>query len=65
MKVIDLQIEGFTPQEIARVCAILEALLQSGGLFGVKSGQTIIHFDKYGSFMGIELNYWPWRNRNI
>ena len=65
MRLIDLQIEGLNEQEHARVEEILRGLIESGGLLGVKSGQTIIHFDKYGNFMGIELSYWPWRNRNV
>lgn len=65
MRLIDLEIEGLNQQEHQRVEDILRGLIESGGLFGVKSGQTIIHFDKYGNFMGIELSYWPWRNRNI
>ena len=65
MRLIDLEIEGLNEKELARVEDILRGLIESGGLFGVKSGQTIIHFDKYGNFMGIELSYWPWRNRNI
>ena len=65
MRLIDLQIEGLNEQELARVEDILRGLIESGGLFRVKSGQTIIHFDKYGTFMGIELAYWPWRNRNV
>lgn len=64
MRIIELQIKDMTQQEHARVQEVLEGLIASGGLFGVKSGQTIIHFDKYGSFMGIELNYWPWRNHS-
>ena len=65
MRLIDLEIEGLNEKELARVEDILRGLIESGGLFGVKSGQTIIHFDKYGNFMGIELSYWPWRNRNV
>lgn len=42
---------------------IFEALIVSGGLSGVKSGQTIIHFDQEGNFMGVQLSYWPWRRR--
>ena len=45
-RILELDIKDMTPQETARVHVILEALIQSGGLFGVKSGQTIIHFDK-------------------
>lgn len=42
---------------------IFSALIQTGGLTGVKGGQTIIHFDGEGNFMGINLNYWPYRRR--
>lgn len=49
--------------EIVRIRKIIEALIRSGGLTGVKYGQTIIHWDKTGEFMGIQLSYWPWRER--
>lgn len=42
---------------------IFEALIFSGGLTGVKGGSTCIHFDGEGRFMGINLNYWPFRKR--
>ncbi len=42
---------------------ILIALISCGGLSGVKGGKTIIHFDSFGVFQGIELDYWPWRRR--
>lgn len=42
---------------------ILEALITSGGLDGVKGGKTILHFDAEGIFMGVELAYWPWKRR--
>lgn len=64
MRIIELEIQDMTQQETERVREILNGLIESGGLFGVKSGRTIIHFDKYGTFMGIELSYWPWRNRS-
>ena len=60
---IELKIEGLTPEETFRHQEIVEALLTCGGLSGVKGGQTIIHFDGEGNFMGISLNYWPWRRR--
>ena len=44
---------------------IITALISSGGLDGVKGGQTIIHFDGDSQFMGIQLSYWPWRKRKI
>ena len=64
-RIIELQIKDMDLREHARVQEILEALIDSGGMFGVKSGQTLLHFDKYGGFMGIELRYWPWRNRIV
>jgi hypothetical protein len=42
---------------------IFAALMTSGGLTGVKSGQTVIHFDMDANFMGVQLNYWPFRKR--
>lgn len=42
---------------------IVSALISSGGLDGVKGGQTIIHFDQDANFMGVQLSYWPWRRR--
>jgi len=51
--------------ETAKYQEILVALIASGGLSGVKGGQTILHFDKEGLFMGVQLSYWPWRRRNL
>lgn len=44
---------------------IVTALITSGGLDGVKGGQTVIHFDQDGVFMGVQLNYWPWKRRKV
>ena len=60
---IELNIEGLTKEETLRHQEILHALVSSGGLSGVKGGQTIIHFDGEGNFQGIQLSYWPWRKR--
>jgi hypothetical protein len=49
--------------DIEKVRTIFTALVTSGGLTGVKGGKTILHFDATGTFMGIELDYWPWRRR--
>jgi hypothetical protein len=42
---------------------IFTALVSSGGLVVIKNGRTIIHFDGNGDFIGIALDYWPWRKR--
>ena len=46
--------------DIGEMKEILEALISSGGLTGVKGGQTIIHFDADGVFQKVELKYFPW-----
>ena len=60
---ISLKIEGYTEEEIEKYKEILYALVRSGGLSGVRGGQTIIHFDGDSNFQGIQLSYWPWRKR--
>lgn len=46
-----------------KIKEIVEALIVSGGLTGVKGGSTIIHFNGQGIFQGIQLSYWPWRRK--
>lgn len=50
-------------RELEQATEIFHALLKSGGLFGVKGGKTILHFDAQGLFQGVSLDYWPWRRR--
>lgn len=54
---------NLSPDEIGKCHEIFVALLASGGMFGVKGGQTLLHFDKDGNFQGVQLSYWPWRKR--
>lgn len=51
---------GLTTSDIGEITQILEALVTSGGLTGVKGGKTIIHFDAEGIFQKIQLDYFPW-----
>ena len=51
------------PEELVKITEIFTALISSGGLTGVKGGKTLIHFDGDSNFMGIELDYWPFRKR--
>lgn len=63
---IELTIQrDMTDDEIHKAQEILVALVSCGGIFGVKGGKTVIHFDAQGIFQGIELDYWPWRRRAI
>lgn len=54
---------NFTPERLKLYEEIITALVSSGGFDGVKGGQTIIHFDAIGNFMGVQLSYWPYRRR--
>ena len=58
-------IDDFDCNQVDQFKIIFDALIRSGGLSGVKSGKTILHFDKDGIFQGIELDYWPWRRRTL
>lgn len=50
-------------EQIDKATEIFRALIKSGGLWGVKGGKTILHFDADGIFQGVELDYWPFRRR--
>ena len=63
MHKIEIELKGYTPEEITKFREIFNALITSGGLSGVKGGQTILHFDGEGNFMGVQLSYFPWRRR--
>lgn len=52
-----------TQEKVNKITEIFTALIESGGLTGVKGGKTILHFDGEGNFVGVELDYWPWRKR--
>jgi len=54
-----------TLEEVNKVQRIFIALLKSGGLFGVKGGKTIIHFDDQARFRKIGLDYTPWVEREF
>ncbi len=61
MKLIINNIES--EETLDKFTEIFHALIKSGGLSGVKGGQTIIHFDAEGIFQGVQLSYWPYRRR--
>lgn len=58
---LQLELQGYNSEEIERFKEIFKALIQSGGLLGVKGGQTILHFNQTGQFVGVQLSYWPYR----
>jgi hypothetical protein len=62
-KIETVLIENHDERELASIKEIFNALVKSGGLTGVKGGTTSLHFDAEGTFMGVQLSYWPWRRR--
>lgn len=59
----DENIGILSEEKIEQIREVFKALVQTGGLTGVKGGQTIIHWDEDGNFRGVELAYWTWRAR--
>lgn len=62
---IQLKIEGATQEQMVQYQKILYALVKVGGMDGVKNGKTIIHFNSEAKFLGIQLDYWPWKERDL
>ena len=60
---LEIKLDGATKEEMQRYTEIFLALIASGGLTGVKGGQTILHFDQTGDFQGVQLSYWPWKKK--
>ena len=60
---IEIKIEGATQEQMQKYTEILTVLISKGALDGVKGGKTILHFDGEGNFMGVQLDYMPWRRR--
>jgi hypothetical protein len=53
-------IGDITANDMDNIREIFEALVTTGSLTRVKSGQTIIHFDDKGVFKRVEIRYSPW-----
>jgi hypothetical protein len=49
--------------DLEKFTEIFEALISTGSLTGIRNGQTILHFDAEGTFMGVNVNYFPWRRK--
>lgn len=67
--IIQIDLEGDNEYElsdrITKYEKIFRLLIEKGALDGVKGGSANIHFGGSGEFMGIELNYWPYRERKL
>lgn len=62
---IKIEVEGASEEEMIKYTEIFSALVQTGGLSGMKNGSTNIHFDAEGVFQGIRLDYWPFKRRKL
>ena len=58
-------IQDMTQADKEQMKVIVEALIVSGGLTGVKGGKTVIHFDHNGIFQKVQLDYFPWVRRSL
>lgn len=56
-------VEHLSDKDVLQIQDVVNALVATGGLTGVKGGQTVIHFDANGIFQKIELKYYPWTRR--
>ena len=56
-------IGSMSESDVKQMQEIMNVLITTGGMTGVKGGQTIIHFDAQGIFQRIELKYYPWTRR--
>ena len=44
---------------------IFRLLIDKGALDGVRGGSANLHFNGEGQFAGLELNYWPWKEKKV
>jgi len=56
-------VQSLSNEDIEQIDEIMNALITTGALTGVKNGQTVIHFDHTGTFQRVELRYFPWQRR--
>lgn len=52
-------------EEIQKAQEVFRALIVTGAIFGVRGGSASIHFDTDCVFQGVQLNYWPWKRREL
>lgn len=64
IKTLD-NIGDLTQQDIREFTDIFEILIEKGALTGVRGGCSKLHFDGEGNFMGVELDYWPYKRKKI
>lgn len=62
MKKIIIELDA-DQEQVDKAIEIFDALIKSGGLWGVRGGRTVLHFDGEGVFQAVSLDYFPWRKR--
>jgi hypothetical protein len=53
-----------TPEMLRTFGQIFKILIEKGALTGIKNGCAKIHFDSNGRFVGVQMDYWPWRKKD-
>lgn len=64
MQHIDLDIEGITKEQVIKYQEILAILINSGSL-DLKNGKAILNFNKEGTFVGVQLDYWAYKRKVV
>jgi len=53
-----------TPEKMRIFGEIFKVLIEKGALTGIRNGCVKIHFDNFGRFAGIQMDYWPWKRKD-
>jgi len=61
---ININLEGVTFEQ-ARRCELIIRQLFEAGIFSMKSGKAILHFDKDGMMAQVDLDYVKWRRNEL
>lgn len=59
---INLDIENISEEQTLKYQEILAILISSGAL-NIRNGKAILHFDKFGTFQGVQLEYFAFKRK--
>lgn len=57
---VTLRLENVTPSDVERFRFIISTLVEEG-VFNIRSGRAIMHFDVEGTLQGIDVEKSQWR----
>ena len=55
--------EKLSEGQVTQAVEIIKALVDTGALWGVRGGKTIINFDFEGVFQSVSFDYIVWKKR--